>query len=326
MMDGRVIFLLGPTAAGKTDLALALCQCLPLDIISVDSAQVYRHMNIGTAKPDAETLSRYPHQLIDLINPDQAYSAAQFCGDAAAAIRASHDRGRVPLLAGGTMLYARALMQGMSRLPPADPVLRAELAEQAAAIGWPAMHAELARHDPVSAARLQPNDAQRVQRALEVWRLTGVPLSSLQVSTTTPPRFPFQSLVLGLMPADRGRLHQRIADRFNNMLAQGLVDELDGLRRNFELNPQMPSMRSVGYRQAWEYLDGKLDQAGLTEKGITATRQLAKRQMTWLRSMAKAELFDSLDKGAPTAILERSQQFLADCPGNAAGMERSYSP
>ncbi len=311
-MTGKVILLLGPTAAGKTDLSFVLSAHLPLDIISVDSAQVYRHMNIGTAKPDAETLARYPHRLIDLIDPDQAYSAAKFCSDAMEAIRDSHSKGRVPLLAGGTMLYAKALLQGLSALPAADPALRAELEAEATLIGWPAMHAQLARHDPVSASRLKPNDAQRIQRALEVWRLSGVPLSSLQLSASAPSSFPFKSLVLGLMPVDRARLHQRIAQRFEKMLSQGLVDELAGLRRRFKLNPQMPSMRSVGYRQAWEYLEGDINHAQVAEKGMAATRQLAKRQITWLRSMAGATILDSLDREAPAAALDRCRRFLEE--------------
>lgn len=310
MQNGKVIILLGPTAAGKTDLALALSARWPLDIISVDSAQVYRYMNIGTAKPDAETLARFPHRLINLIDPDQTYSAAQFCLDATAAIRSSHAAGRVPLLAGGTMLYAKALMQGLSPLPPASPALRAELEAEAAAVGWPAMHAELARHDPVSASRLQPNDAQRIQRALEVWRLRGVPLSSLQLVAPGTSQFPFETLLVGLMPADRAHLHQRIALRFNRMLEADLVGELAELRKRFSLDQQMPSMRSVGYRQAWEYLEGAIDRTQLAERGIAATRQLAKRQMTWLRSMHGAELFDSLDDSTPATVLERCGRFL----------------
>lgn len=312
MTTQKVIFLLGPTAAGKTDLALALAARFPLEIISVDSAQVYRGMDIGTAKPDAGTLARFPHHLINLIDPDEAYSAARFCGDAIAVIRDVHARGAVPLLTGGTMLYARALTQGLSSLPPADPAVRGQLESQAREIGWPAMHALLAVHDPVTAARLEPNDAQRIQRALEVWRLTGSPLSALQTAADSTATFLHRALMLGLMPADRAQLHDRIARRFENMLARGLVDELAELRKEFALTPDMPSMRSVGYRQAWEYLEGKIDRQALADKGIAATRQLAKRQMTWLRSMPAMDLVDGFQPGAQTALETRCAGFLDD--------------
>jgi tRNA dimethylallyltransferase len=310
MMPERVIFLLGPTASGKTDLALALASRFPVEIVSVDSAQVYRGMDIGTAKPDAATLARFPHHLIDLIDPTEAYSAARFCRDAQAAIGAVHARGAVPLLTGGTMLYARALMQGLSSLPPADPAVREQLESRAREIGWPGMHALLAIHDPATAARLKPNDAQRIQRALEVWQLTGSPLSALQTMADSPVQFPYRSLLLGLMPAERAQLHQRIATRFTQMLSRGLVDELEALRRGFALTPEMPSMRCVGYRQAWEFLDGRSNWRSLTEKGIAATRQLAKRQMTWLRSMPAVEPVDSLAADARAAIEARCGEFL----------------
>lgn len=308
----KVIFLLGPTAAGKTDLALALAARFPIEIVSVDSAQVYRGMDIGTAKPDAETLARFPHHLINLIDPGEAYSAARFCGDAKGVIRDVHARGAVPLLTGGTMLYARALTQGLSSLPPADPAVRGQLESQAREIGWPAMHARLAVHDPVTAARLEPNDSQRIQRALEVWQLTGSPISALQTAGQTPSAFPYRALMLGLMPADRTLLHDRIARRFENMLACGLIDELAELRKKFALSPDMPSMRSVGYRQVWEYLEGEIDRQTMAEKGIAATRQLAKRQMTWLRSMSAMELIDGFQPGAQAALEARCAGFLDD--------------
>lgn len=308
----KVIFLLGPTAAGKTDLALALAARFPVEIVSVDSAQVYRGMDIGTAKPDADTLARFPHHLINLIDPVAAYSAARFCSDANVAIREVQARGAVPLLTGGTMLYARALTQGLSSLPPAVPAVRAQLKSEARAIGWPAMHARLAVFDPVTAARLEPNDAQRIQRAIEVWRITGSPISALQTAADSPPAFPHRALMLGLMPAERSLLHDRIARRFEGMLACGLVDELAGLRKKFALSADMPSMRAVGYRQVWEYLDGRIDHPAMTQKGIAATRQLAKRQMTWLRSMPAIELIDSFQPDAGEALASRCAAFLDD--------------
>ena len=276
------VLLMGPTASGKSGLALALCERLPCEIVSVDSAQVYRGMDIGTAKPDAATRARVPHHLIDLIEPTESYSAARFCADATATIAAIRARGRVPILAGGTMLYVKALTEGLSALPRADPATRDAIDAEAARVGWPRMHAELARVDPAAAARLAPNDSQRIQRALEVWRLTGRPLSSWQGNRDATP---FDAIRVALVPADRARLHREIARRFDAMLDQGLVDELAALRRRHALEASMPSMRSVGYRQAWRYLDGEIDRDTLRATGIAATRQLAKRQITWLRSM-----------------------------------------
>lgn len=316
MVPGRakVILLLGPTASGKTALALSLVDRLagrfPLEIISVDSALVYRDMNIGTAKPDAATLQRYPHHLIDLIDPAEAYSAARFCHDAHAAIAAIVARGHTPLLVGGSMLYAKALLEGISAMPAADAAVRRELEALAASDGLAALYAELVRVDPVSAARLQPADAQRIQRALEVQRLTGTPISQLQKRAQRQDVFPCPSLIIGLAPADRAVLHQRIAARFDAMLQAGLVDELRMLRSRYALEPGLPSMRAVGYRQAWEYLDERIDLGTLRETGIAATRQLAKRQLTWMRSMHEAEMFDCLRADLAQAVAQRVAEFL----------------
>ena len=289
------IFLMGPTASGKTQVAVDLAQRLPLELISVDSALVYRDMNIGTAKPDAATLARAPHHLINLLDPTAAYSAAAFRHDA---LRLMHDitqRGRIPLLVGGTMLYFRALRQGLNELPQADPAVRRELDERAAQLGWPALHAELALLDPTTAARLKPNDSQRIQRALEIYRLTGQTMSSLiQKSIPLSPGergggegsiLPYRIIPIALIPSDRAQLHARIATRFSAMLKLGLVDELRTLQKKYVLHPNLPAMRCVGYRQAWQFLAGEINEAELMDKGIAATRQLAKRQLTWLRGM-----------------------------------------
>ena len=287
------VFLMGPTASGKTDLAAALVERGPFDIVSVDSALVYRGMDIGTAKPDAALLARAPHRLIDILDPASSYSAAEFRADA---LREMHDitaAGRVPLLVGGTMLYFRALLDGLADLPAADPGVRTDIEALAARDGWPAVHAELARVDPETAARLHPTDPQRLQRALEVFRLTGVPLSEWhrRQQAEGSSVFPWQVTSLALMP-ERALLHERIARRFRLMLDQGLIAEVEGLRARGDLNLSLPSMRAVGYRQVWEYLDGIMDLAQMTERGIIATRQLAKRQTTWLRSWKEAVFLD----------------------------------
>jgi len=278
------VVLVGPTASGKSAVALDLARRFDGEIVSADSAQVYRGMDIGTAKPDAATRARIRHHLLDLIDPTEAYSAARFRDDAAAAMAGIRARGRVPIVAGGTMLYVKALREGLSELPQADPALRAELDARAARFGWPSMHAELARVDPATAARLAPTDAQRIQRALEVHALTRRPLSALQGARSAPSDHT-RALVVALLPAERSRLHAAIAQRFDAMLAAGLVDEVVALRERFALRPGLPSMRAVGYRQVLEYLDGRIDRNALRERGIAATRQLAKRQLTWLRSM-----------------------------------------
>jgi tRNA dimethylallyltransferase len=275
------ITLMGPTASGKTDLAVWLCERFPLEIVSVDSALVYRDMNIGTAKPDAATLARAPHHLIDLLPPTEAYSAGRFKHDALAAMAEIRARGHVPLLVGGTMLYFRVLLGGLDDLPPANPALRAKLEARAVAEGWPALHAALAVLDPETAARLKPNDSQRIQRALELCLTTGGPMSAL---FSTPSPVPANAwLQFALFPADRAWLHQRINTRFAQMMEAGLADELNTLRQRYPLNAELPSMRCVGYRQAWRYLDGEIDAATLYEQGAAASRQLAKRQLTWLR-------------------------------------------
>jgi len=274
--------LLGPTASGKSALAFALAGKIPLEIVSVDSAQVYRGMDIGTAKPGAAERERVPHHLVDVIDPDHSYSTGRWRDDALRAISGILERGKTPLLVGGTMLYYRTLVTGLDTLPQADPELRRELDAEAARRGWPALHAELAKVDPRTAQRLAPNDAQRIQRALEVWRLTGKPLSSLQGIATKD--LPFEVRAFALIPSDREGLHSRIAARFDAMIKAGLVEEVRELKKRYQLAPGMPSMRCVGYRQAWEHLEGKLGKGQMRDQAVAATRQLAKRQLTWLRS------------------------------------------
>lgn len=285
------IFLMGPTASGKTALACALSERFPLGLISVDSALVYRGLDIGTAKPDATTLARYPHALIDIRDPVEPYSAADFSADAQAAMQCIGEAGRIPLLVGGTGLYFRALHRGLSPLPEADAEMRARLRKDAAEIGWEGMHHRLARMDPAAAERIKPGDAQRIQRALEVIILTGQPLSELQQGGRGQP-FPWRVLKLALVPEDRAPLHERIAQRFDGMLRHGLLDEVRALRQRGDLRPDLPAIRAVGYRQAWEHLDGGYDVAELRNRGIFATRQLAKRQITWLRSELDARVLN----------------------------------
>ena len=297
-----VVLLMGPTASGKSGVAMALARRLPLEIVSMDSAQVYRGMDVGTAKPDAPERALVPHHLIDLVEPTESYSAARFRADALGAIDAIRARGRLPLVVGGTMLYARALQHGLSALPQADGEVRAVLDARARVDGWPALHAELARLDPGIAARLAPNDAQRIQRALEVHAITGKPMSTLLAARQdSTPGLSF--LPVALLPSDRLVLHERIAKRFDAMLGSGLVDELLALRRLHALQPTMPSMRCVGYRQAWEHLDGAIDARELRERGIFATRQLAKRQLTWLRSMPGLHAVDCLAADSAGRVL-----------------------
>ena len=279
------IFIMGPTASGKTGLAIELYQHLPVELISVDSALVFNDMDIGTAKPDASILARAPHHLIDLIPPTEVYSAATFRNDALKLMAEITARGRIPLLVGGTMLYFKALQGGLSQLPEADQNVRQKLDTQAAQIGWPAMHDKLAEIDPETAARLEPADAQRVQRALEVYEISGKTMTELHQSSMSD-KLPYQLLKIALIPSDRSVLHDRIAIRFDDMLKQGFVDEVKRLLLKYpSLNADMPSMRCVGYRQALEHLAGNYDFAELRDRGIFATRQLAKRQLTWLRGM-----------------------------------------
>jgi len=311
-MTLRCLCLAGPTAAGKTAAALAIAQALPVEIVSVDSALVYRGMDIGTAKPSAAERAAVPHHLVDILDPAEVYSAARFVADAKVSIDAIRARGRLPLLVGGTMLYFKALFDGLDTLPAADAAVRAALDAEAAERGWPALHAELARLDPPSAARLAPNDAQRIQRALEVRRLTGRPLSSFhgrQARAATPPP------LLALEPAERGWLHARIGARFAQMLADGLLDEVRRLRARGDLHLGLPSMRCVGYRQAWEALDeGELGAAALARlaaRGSAATRQLAKRQLTWLRGMPQRETI-ACDAGDALARIVARARHHAD--------------
>ena len=290
----NIACLLGPTASGKTAAALAFAARAPVEIVSVDSALVYREMDIGTAKPSAEERAMAPHHLIDIVDPADAYSAADFRADALRLVGEITARGNVPLLVGGTMLYYKALTQGLNDLPAADPEVRATLDADAGREGWPALHARLAAVDPVTAARLAPNDSQRIQRALEVFMLTGQPMSALLAA---PPlrddlasRYRF--VPIALEPSDRSVLHARIERRFDAMLADGFIDEVKRLRARGDLNPGLPSMRCVGYRQAWEYLDGAIDYDTMRDKGVFATRQLCKRQLTWIRAMPERVVVD----------------------------------
>ena len=307
MKKPPAILLMGPTASGKTAVAIELASRLPVELISVDSAQVFRDMNIGTAKPDAATLAQCPHHLIDLISPEEAYSAAQFRRDALTVMADITARGKVPLLVGGTMLYFKALLDGLSDLPPACAATRAEIDAVAAAEGWPAVHAELARVDAPTAARLHATDAQRIQRALEIFRLAGRPMSEL-IAEKTASETRYDYLKIGLLPSDRSVLHTRIADRFDAMLRDGLEGEVEALRARYQLHAELPSMRCVGYRQVWAVQDGHAPRAEMRDRGIYATRQLAKRQITWLSNTLQAENFDCLAE----ALLERIERRVND--------------
>jgi tRNA dimethylallyltransferase len=309
MQHPPAILLVGPTASGKTALACELATRFPCDIVSVDSAQVFRDMNVGTAKPDAATLARFPHRLIDLITPEERYSAAQFRADALREMADIAAAGRIPLLVGGTMLYVKALREGLADLPQADAALRAGIDAEAAARGWPALHAELAALDPETAARLKPTDAQRIQRALEVVRLTGRTLGSFFAEQATG-ALPFRMLNLALVPSDRAVLHARIAERFDAMLNAGLVEEVLMLRGKYRLDAGLPSMRCVGYRQVWDMLEGTLPSAELRDRGVFATRQFAKRQLTWLKSMDDLQIFDPLASGTTIALLKAAAAHL----------------
>ena len=294
-VENKYIALAGPTASGKTAAALAIAQLYPVEIISVDSALVYRGMDIGTAKPTSSELAAVPHHLIDIRDPLHAYSAAEFVADARQLIEDIGARGKLPLLVGGTMLYFKALFDGLDDMPKADPAVRAVLASEAAEKGWPALHAELAQVDPVTAARLEPQDSQRISRALEVFRVSGQPLSfyhqrNATENIATRAREQGAATLISLEPADRTWLHGRIAERFDAMLAAGFLGEVKALRARGDLTPDLPSMRCVGYRQAWEALDGRSPMNELRDKGIFATRQLAKRQITWLRSMPQRQV------------------------------------
>ncbi len=294
------VLLLGPTASGKSALAMQLAAKIPLEIVSVDSAQVYRGMDIGTAKPSAEERAAVPHHLIDIRDPSDPYSAAEFVRDATVAIREIRGRGKLPLLVGGTMLYAKALREGLSDLPSAEPVVRKRIEAEARELGWPALHARLSQIDPATGARLEPNDSQRIQRALEIYEVTGKPMSK---HLTAHVAQVLKLRTFALLPADRAQLHERIAQRFDAMLDAGFVDEVCALRARGDLRPDLPSMRSVGYRQAWPFIEGLCTYDEFRSAGIAATRQLAKRQMTWLRSMSDATV---IDPASATALGEQS--------------------
>jgi tRNA dimethylallyltransferase len=289
------IFLMGPTASGKTDLAVELTRHFPCSIVSVDSAMIYRGMDIGTAKPGPEILRVAPHRLINILDPAESYSAAQFCADAAREMREIMAAGRIPLLVGGTMLYFRALQRGLSELPSADAAIRARLDQQGRERGWAYLHQRLCAVDPVAGARIHPNDPQRIQRALEIYEISGVPMTDFLARRTAAP---WQGRIIKIVvaPGDRAMLRQRIAGRFHAMLEQGLIAEVQALRKRGDLDQDRPAMRSVGYRQVWDYLSSELDYEEMISKAVIATGQLAKRQMTWLRQETEAQWFDALEQ------------------------------
>ena len=309
------IFLMGPTASGKTDLALQLADALPCEIISVDSALIYRGMDIGSAKPSAQILQKYPHHLVDILDPAQSYSAAQFRADALSAMADITARGRIPLLVGGTMLYFKALTEGLAAMPAADLAVRAALEQQAATEGWAALYTELQQVDPVSAERIHPNDPQRVMRALEVWRISGQSMTehraqqALQKQASNGQHLPYNVATFAIAPQQRNILHERIAQRFHLMLEQGFITEVEALRQRGDLHVDLPAIRAVGYRQAWAYLDGDYTYDEMIERGIIATRQLAKRQFTWLRSWADIDWLDSLSCDKMDQALKRLEQL-----------------
>jgi tRNA dimethylallyltransferase len=298
------IFLMGPTASGKTDLAIKLCQALPCDIISVDSALIYKGMDIGTAKPSAQEQALAPHRLIDIRDPAESYSVAEFRRDALSAMEDISQQGRIPLLVGGTMMYYKGLLEGLSPLPEADPLIRQEIEHQANELGWQVMHKQLAEVDPSAALRIHPNDPQRLMRALEVYKLTNKSMTDLQQTKSAP--IPYLVKQFAIAPADRAVLHQRIAQRFSDMLAQGFENEVKKLRKRNDLHLDLPSMRCVGYRQMWQYLDGDFSYNELLEKGIAATRQLAKRQLTWLRGWQNVNWLDTFAKDNLTNMIKLS--------------------
>ncbi len=302
----KVLFLMGPTASGKTDLALQLFDRVDAEIISVDSALIYKEMNIGTAKPDAQTLHDYPHALVDILDPTESYSASDFANDAKVLIDAAHQKGKLPILVGGTILYFKALAEGLAKLPEANPELRAEIEADAAKLGWPAIHARLSELDPLSGARLGENDQQRIQRALEIVLMTGRSIEEFWQQQSVL-EHPWDIVPMALMPSDRAELHRRIELRFDLMLEQNFQAEVEKLRDRGDLNLNLPSMRCVGYRQMWQYLDGDFDANEMRMKAIVATRQLAKRQMTWLRGWQGAVVVDSMDQ----KLLDKSLELIA---------------
>ncbi|GAB6068509.1 tRNA (adenosine(37)-N6)-dimethylallyltransferase MiaA [Methylothermus subterraneus] len=306
-MRPLALLLMGPTAAGKTELALELARTLAGEIVSVDSGLIYRGLDIGTAKPDLKVRAEVPHHLIDLLDPAESYSAGRFARDATAKIEEIAARGKLPILVGGTMLYFHALLKGLAPLPEADPELRRAIDAEAERLGWPALHAKLAKVDPQAALRIHPNDPQRIQRALEVYQLTGRPLSAFwQVEPRL--ELPFRPVKIVICPRDRALLHRRIAERFSAMLAQGLVEEVKTLYRRGDLHPGLPAIRSVGYRQVWGYLAGEYDFAAMVDRALAATRQLAKRQLTWLRREREA-LWLEPGEAALGAVVSQLRKF-----------------
>lgn len=301
----RVIFILGPTASGKTDLAMGLSEQMPIDLISVDSAQVYRGMNIGSAKPDAETLEQFPHQLIDIRDPSEPYSAAEFRADALECINKAHQSERIPCLVGGTMLYFKALIDGLADMPPTDLNFRQEIEARAERLGWPALHKELEQIDPVTAAKLHPNHSARIERALQVFNATGVPLSAYHVHQQAEDFSKrFDLFQLAILPQKRSVLHDRIEKRIESMFLAGFLDEVKGLYDRGDLNDELPSIRAVGYRQVWSHLDGSINFEEAKEKMLFATRKLAKRQLTWMRNWEALNLLYTQDSGGATLPTE----------------------
>ncbi|CAM5787351.1 tRNA (adenosine(37)-N6)-dimethylallyltransferase MiaA [Castellaniella caeni] len=310
-MPPQLICLAGPTASGKSAASMQLAQRWPIEIIVMDSATIYRGMDIGTAKPSAQEQAQVPHHLLDIRDPAQAYSAAEFARDAAARVRDIHARGKIPVLCGGTMLYYKALREGLNELPSADPAIRQALDAEARARGWPALHAELARVDPQTAARLAPNDSQRLQRALEIWRVSGRNMSDWLTQTPTPVLPGWRFITISLEPSNRAVLHARIAQRYRAMIGQGLLDEVRALHARGDLHPGLPSIRCVGYRQLWDALDGRVPLDTAIEQAIAATRQLAKRQITWLRSLPQRHVIDCLSPDAAAEVSRLCAQWLA---------------
>ena len=309
MSKPLALVILGPTASGKSALSLELAKRFPVEIISMDSALVYRGMDVGTAKPTLEERAVCPHHLIDIRDIGESYSAADFLEDAVRLVKEIRARGRYPLIVGGTMLYAKALRDGINEMPSTSPEVRMAVASEAETLGWPAMHARLAEVDPQTAARLSPNDSQRIGRALEVYRMTGRPLSAFHAEASKAP--PFETLTVGLLPQDRKALHQRIEERFDLMLADGFLDEMRQLMQREDYDPESPAMRAVGYRQAIDFLEGRTDWAGFHLAGVAATRQLAKRQMTWMRSMPDVTLLDPLKEETLEAMVAMMNQVVA---------------
>lgn len=305
-----VLCLAGPTASGKSAASLALAERWPVEIIVMDSATIYRSMDIGTAKPSREEQARVPHHLIDIRDPAETYSAADFRNDALNLIGQIRARGNIPLICGGTMMYYKILREGISALPPADPALRARIDEEAKARGWPALHAELARYDPATAARLAPNDSQRLQRAIEIYRSSGIPMSEWLARQRRDASPAYRYVTVSLEPGDRSALHARIARRYHDMISAGLLDETKRLYRRGDLHTGMPSVRCVGYRQLWDHLEGRVDLTTAVEQAIAATRQLAKRQLTWLRSDAERHVVDCLATDALARVVDIAGRFL----------------